>query len=587
MDRRPWLFGSVVTLALFAWLAATRARPPVHPDTARDLLQAVACSNGALELCQRGPHTSFAGHQGALWPRFLLLGHELRIPLTAMQLAVFAFIAIGAGMTGAATRRLFDDKLASLTASLAFIGLSLWATEYPLYWNPSLLPLPSAIFAWALLEHSRSGRSTTALIASFGLALSVDLHIVCLVFIPLLLVAVTASAKRPVFALALTFACFCLTVGIVSPVAWTMNLTAFEYAYGPALVMLIPISCVAIGLALRNRWLAFPVNRRSFFLVLVMVGWLAVPAMTGRWEGRYAAPSVPALSIALGWAQLRFRKRTRWALVGAAACWLAVLTSSFGATRHHTGSLSLLDIARLVPAIEKEGFGGDMAFFRVEGLAMDELSSLVALSRPAAPRSETLLIVEIERAKLPSPLPEEWTLVELDDARVAILRRNAHPFLRREDVRICYASRAPGSVGECMSSHAQRDGATLAYPPFPEFAYNYGPDKFASFGDFRAELSIAIDTQGPGASHLIELFDTDEDWQIGAVEGVSFEGELPGRRVVVHASSGEGRLILVRDFQAGSLPSSWPPILIETLLDETKLQRLYEQSAESFLHRPR
>lgn len=576
LGRSRWLSGLIVVSALFVWLVATRVGPPVHDDTARDLLQAVACSNGNIELCKRGPHTSFAGYQGALWPRFLVLGHELRISLQSMQLAILAFTAIGAGIAAAATRRLFDDDLAFLTTSVSFVGLSLFATQYPIYWNPSLLPLPLAIFTWALLEHSRSGRAWTALVASLALALAVDLHIVCLVFVPLLVVSVTASAQKPLSALTLAFVGFCSSLGVVSPLTWSINLSALGGS--GTLMMALPITCVGLGMAVRPRWLASSATLRSFVLVALMTGWLAIPAISDRWEGRYTAPSIPAVSIALGWALVRLRTATNRALASAGIGLILWRLANVTEAHHDPEQFNLLDISRIASAAEDRGVGGDNGFFRLEGLSMPELASLVAFSRLGEAGRATFLAVSTQRAALPSPTPKEWELLNLGSDRVAILRGLGHPFLRREDVEACYIPLASGAEARCMRPQLPRSGTMLAFPPIPEFAARFGPEEFANLGPFRAEFSLPIDTHAPGSDHVIDLSDVDENWQFEAVEGVSFEGALPARRIVVKANSGEGRLKVARDFPAGSMGSHWPPIIIETLAEESELRRLYEQS---------
>lgn len=576
-SKSSFLLELLVASTLFVWLVATRVGPPVHPDTARDLLQAVACSIGNTELCQQGPHTSFAGLQGALWPRFLMVGNELRIPLPAMQALTLAFIAIGAGTTGAAVKRYTDEKLSSMTASIVFVGLSLLTIEYPVFWNPSLLPLPLAVFVWALLEHSREGRTAPALIASVALALCVDLHIVCLAFAPLLLMTTVASARHHVFALVLVFAGFFFTVFAVSPMTWATNFLALDGAYGDAPLMLGPLSCAALGLALRSRWQNLAPARRAAWLVFLMAAWLAIPAIIGRFEPRYAAPSVPALSIALGWAPLRLRKGARRALAGGAAYWLATLPGSHG--WHRLALDSCLEcIARLAPAVERHGIGGQSVFFQLEGLSMDELASLVAFSRPADSTPERLAVIRAERSHLPSPIPETWTLVELSNGDIGVLRKLTSPFLRRDAIRACYAATKPTGGPECKDAFHQRDETRLLYPPFPDLAMHFDPNKLASLGDYRGELTLEIDTGGPGSAHLLDLIDPDQNWRIEAVEGISYEGELPGRRVLVHANSGKGSVSLVRHFEAGTVALHWPPLIIETLEEETELRSLYQRS---------
>ena len=219
-----WAVGAIS----LAWLLALRSPLFVNYDTARDWLQAIACAEGNAEACGGTPPIWFFKlSHGALWIRFLALGHELELSAPEMQGITLFFIAVGAGLVTDAARRVMSAP-GAVMAGLVYAPLSLWVIQQDHFWNPTLLPLPIALFAWALLDHARTGRVGTAILAAIALAACCDLHLVSLALAPLFVIASVASARRP-WLVALPIVTFGFSLWIAAPQTWAANVPPQEH----------------------------------------------------------------------------------------------------------------------------------------------------------------------------------------------------------------------------------------------------------------------------------------------------------------------------------------------------------------------
>lgn len=582
--NRDWKLGSIVALATFPILMMGRPELFADFDTARDMLQAAACANGNSELCSGTPATWAGGFaHGSLWIRFLAICYRLDISATAIHAVTLAFIAIGAGVTAHIAHQ-HVGRGAALIAGATFLPLSLWVTQTYIFWNPTLLPLPAALFVWALLEHARRGRTRTAALAAVFLALAIDLHLVCLVLAPLLLATTVASARRPLLALSASFAALGLALWLDSAGTWSHNLAVLHEKKLHWLLDVGPLVSTVIGLAARPYWLRLDSPLRAKLLLAVMASWTVVPWLAGQPAGRYFAPSLPALAIGAGWLYQRVAAGLPIARIAIPAA-LALSVDYKGAPRDDL-QWSLGDISQLAPLAAKHAIGGTEVFYRLEGLPFATRASFAALTRPVAPDSregsENLLVVRVERASLPSRVPDDWTVVDLTETQAAVVRA-IQPWLSRNPLRACFRELAEGAAADCGEASLDTRPTAFDYPPFSQVWDLFSDDALrANTVGYRAEVWFDIDARGKGAAHWLEVVDTEGDWRIGTVEGVSFEGNLPDKRVVIEAGSGRGKVALFRDHRAGEKPNSfWPPMIIETLDEEAELRRLYRQSFEA------
>lgn len=575
---------ALVALVAFAILLVIRADPQADFDTARDLLQAQACANGNVDLCGTSPPTWMGGFaHGSLWIRFLALCHWLGLSFGAAKIVTSAFIAAGAGITASTTYR-HTGPLPAWLAGAGFAQLALSTTQQHIFWNPTLLPLPLAVFTWALLAHAHGGRARTAVLAAFSLALSIDLHLVCVALAPLLMVTIVASARSQFRTMALVVATMGSTLIIDSPGTWAHNLRAVDLSIASWSLLLLAVSLSMVHEVARPYWARASHGLRSAALVALMSAWCVVPMLTGNAVERYFTPALPALPIAgallLHAIVARRSLALKWALAG-----LVVLGMSRAlppaTPPHETWSLSQL--ARLLPIAKEHGIEGKAVFSRVEGLSFNTLASLAALapSGPGRP-GDDLVVARASRDHLPESPPEEWTVIELTDDEVAVLRPS-RPYLQRHRLKACFQPLGAGPDTDCAEASLDISADSFEYPPFSSAWSVFNQDQTASALDgYRVDLWLDIDTGEDGPSHIVDLMEPDGGFEIVAVEGVGYEGELPGRRVILEGGSGRGRLSLSHVRPAGaSPPSHFSMMLIETLPEEVELRRLLAERAHT------
>ena len=217
--RRTALLPAIAAAALaFALLLAAVPAPPVHPDTTRDFLMAADCLAGLPWDC--GPPTSLGVIvQGALWTRFLALSGALGLGVGAVRAAVFALHAISAGVVLAAARRRVSPAMAAWTAA-AWVVVGAFVAGAPLLWNPSLSPLPLALFYVALLGLVERGALAFAAAAGGLLALAMDCHVLFAALVPVLLAAAGGCARRPAPAVAAALSTLVAVLFLDARAAW-------------------------------------------------------------------------------------------------------------------------------------------------------------------------------------------------------------------------------------------------------------------------------------------------------------------------------------------------------------------------------
>lgn len=591
-QEKPWAVGGLVAFATLLVLVALRGEFPVHEDTTRDLLRAVACANGNAETCSQGaPASKLSLYQGALWTRFLTWMHLNGITPIQAHFLVLALISIGAGVVAIAAFR-HGGRAPSLLAGALFAFFALPIIEYPSFWNPSLLPLPIALFSCALLEHGRNGQLASALVSAVMLAVCADLHVMCGVFALLLLATTILGAHRPAVAAPLVAIVFGLSLFILSPLVWKGNFHVLVSAsWAAAAGFALPLFLFFTTL-LRPRWLSLTQDTRACALLLTLTAWAFVPLLAGAWDApRYLLPVLPALSIGLAWLAalsiarvptpamrsqaLRSRALMRLSFtlcVGLLACRFVVARADHWISTR-TSVWTLSDIVHLSAALQARGLNSPKVFSRIQGLTQDALATLVALGDwTEGPSEEKLLVVKARRAALPQAIPDEWQVVELPNRQVAILRP-LNFFLQLHTMRVCYFP--DDFFLGCSEPLTSVDPSELDYPIFFNEFTLHSYSRLSRASTFQVELRLSVDTGVEELTRIIELLDRKDEWLISSIEGIGFEGSLPSRRVVIHGGTGQGTITL--RLRKPTTYSEWrypPPPLVETLVDERDLQRL-------------
>jgi hypothetical protein len=571
-------------LMAFVLLALRVPATPVHPDTTRDFLLAADCLAGAP--CGRGAHTSMGFLvQGALWIRTLAFARWLGLDPSGVQTFVLAALAASGSVGLAVTRRWFSMTTSLLTAA-AWVAFGAIVAGLPRLWNPSLAPLPFALFTLSLLLLVERGALVYAVAAAGTLALAVDCHVVFAVLAPVLVAAVAASARRPAGSMAAAVATFGGLLFVDSRLTWSMNLHALTAAGLTAPVAgLLFVAATAGWLARRRMLGAPPAAREAIFLGSMTVLGAGAALTLGAfseagWYARYLAPGLPGAALGV-------------ALVVACLAHGVAKAVHVGPSRVHSllavaalvGGWSLFT-ARVAPAgwtmrdaetVARVVYGRVATYPAVRARVATRstaLLSAMALFEPAAGSrpvpspadgDDELLLLRAPKAR---PVPDgPWAAtVDLDGQGFALVG-TVHPFVDRGRVRACYAPLdASRGDGGCVETGYAREGLEeRAYPELAGLRDAFPPRLLEGFGALHETFALRL-VQAPGAAPTIALLtDAGDPWLIEDVRGIGFHGSLPATRVGLEGGAGEGTLVLGRRTAAGQDLSDayWPPAIIE------------------------
>ena len=303
----------------------------VHPDTLQDLLAAKDCAE--LGACAARGSVSRAGGlvNGAAFVHLLALG----LPLGVGALWLAAWLLQGLAVGVLASR--------SLTAPALLLALLVALQAEPALWNPTLLPLPTALLTVALLR--ARGHAAAAAI---GLLLwaSVEAYTAALALMPAA-AAVLALRSVPRAGVALAVCGAAMLLG--SPAA----LGSAATGVGAAVVASLPFAVVAPWL-LRER-LRRVATDAHLLAVLVALPVLASAGMAsaGLFEPRYLLPAAPAAAMLL---PELCRSRLRWLPVAAAALVLAVaLPGRAERLEGRAGAWTMPELERLGGVLAERG----------------------------------------------------------------------------------------------------------------------------------------------------------------------------------------------------------------------------------------
>ena len=514
--RRLQLISLAVFALAFAALYGIGGPPPVHPDTARDLMMARQCISHS-QCYTAGPISSFRGlMNGALWIHALGAMRLLGASIRAIHLVVVALNAAAALFLFRGARSLFRPSVA-VASVVVYVPLSILGTEAPVLWNPSIVQLPLVLLYLSVLLVARTGDLKFAIAAGVALALS-DSHVASLALLPWLVFVIATTARRPLLGSLLNVAGFLAVEFLVS--AETM-LDHFRRAGSFSTFALAGILIVGALGALGRRRVAQWTYERRFAIALgsvsVMFGalMLAGAITTGHpVQARYLNTIVPAAALLTGLLIERgtsaLGPRFRGVgVAGAVALLIALLllfllrgnlsrrvnreewrlSDAETVARFLYGrGLSFTDIARRVRGPDVRGLVGSLGAFDPD--------------RPASVNARngaesTWLIVRIEtRDALPAHVPSDWTVLDLRDGGVAVLREQ-RSYLDTHAIEMCVQAISPHGVPGTRSC-ASDDLSRWADP-------ETGPDPIDRFdcalSAIRRDLSRSPALRGDGPLH--------------------------------------------------------------------------------------
>jgi hypothetical protein len=594
--------GLVAALS-FAWLAAALPASPVHPDTTRDFLMAARCLGGLP--CDRGPPASLGVFvQGALWTRFLAVAAALHLGATGVQVATSFLQAVGAAVAVVAARRLVPPATAAWIAA-AWTVLGAIVSGAPVLWNPTLVPLPLALFGLSLVALADGGPLAAAAAAGASLALAADCHVLASAFVPVLVAATVACARRPIPSTLAALAALALVWLLDSPAACAVNAHALLASGAGAPLGAMLLLAALSGAAARSRLGTIPVHARAcVFLAtgaaLAACAAAAVATATGHAAaGAYFAAALPAGAVACGVvADFTVRRLAR--ALGVHERRLAVLAGSLGALalvaawrarwlRAGDPAWTMADACDVAPPLYARlgSFGAIQTRLETRSRALVAAMTIFEPPPSAAEgiaADDDLLLFKAPHEHPPPPGP--W-LATVDLGRDVALIGSIHPFLDRTRIRACYRSLDDDpSQGGCIGTGVDPRAVEAvepderAYPELPGVRDAFPASALRPLRGVHESFEVRL-APGPGPAHRVEVFEDDEGWTIERIERCAHRGPLPAPRAIVEGDATEGVLVVGRRTPAGheARDRYWLPPIIEIAETDRELVDAIERRA--------
>ena len=536
-------------LGASALLVAASA-PPLHSDTLRDLFLARDCLEGHGCL---GASTSFGGlEQHAGWVRLLAAWQGLGLDPVGVYRAVALLSGLGASLVYFAASAVSRRWVALAATAVAFSGL-VGAAGLPILWNPSLTPLAYGMLFAGLLGPPPIHRSPAvdlgaAIVSGLGAAVAMETHVVGVLTLPVLVVGLQLSAKRPriVVPLALTVA-----VGLELLTSWP-SLRANLGDAGRAawmLPMLVGglVACWGGAVLVEGR----VAGHRRLALLVASLMMMTVPTLVGIAAAghfvqlRYfAGAAVPATLLAACLARAGWRRGS-----------VARVTVALGAVGAALGCAQSWERVSEPPAFDMREVG-QIADALLEDAEPAEL--FFSLRGPHAPHLARALVLRASTPSVGAPFahedvrvarvregqaPEGWRAVPLASGSRALLGAQ-RSWLRWERTEVCLRGRSAEPVCATLGPDQWRalvgDGRRFerlnseVLPALAALRERLDDDEVALFVRVPLEAS-------EGGERTLQLFGGSRpgsDWHVARVEGLGHRGPLGTSRVVLSGEPG-------------------------------------------------
>jgi len=526
---------TLTALLGFALLLALAPAPPMHPDTARDLLLARSVLEGGDRLIG-APTMLKPFHQLASWSLFLALTRAVGLGVTGQHLLVLALQALAAVVVYRLTWQHFSRRAAPVAALLALLAGALCA-QLPLLWNPSLLPLPAALLTATLVRLAKEDKPALVAQAGIWLALCTESHIAAVVAWPVLLVQALLGA-RPWLNASLALGVPLSYHALLSPDALLVNAEALR----PHAVWLAAgFIGLVFGAWVVRRWrarfgpaTAGGEGRPSVVLltlpavsVLVLLG----VHLSGLHQSlRYVGVAVPGLAVAL--ATLPFLLPRYWravALLGVAALALGLAGRQLSGAQFWRSWLHLeaIDGETLARQLRHEGVHFADLPGRLYGMDNRALAAQLAVELgvvgelPAADAQAFAMLAADAGTARRAPPPPGWTQLARRNGGTLALRR-FEPWVSLLQYRVCCQSRdqAPLCIdvdpARWRETAARQTELTNLWWPAPPGLLDLG-DRCARSGPppYSTAWHLPIVPKGEGDARIVALAEPPgDDWRI-------------------------------------------------------------------------
>ncbi len=462
--------------------------------------------------------------------------------LHGLSLALFAWTLMG-----------LVRRSTALLATLLFFVEAIALVEYPVLWNPTLVPIVSVLFFASLMGLLRRGRLIDALLAGVCLSLVVDVHLVHFVYVPVYLLAVGTACRRPWWAVLLGSAACLGLLWLVSRGALMHNLAQLHAAG-----LLLPVAWALpvpflVGLAWRDAYdvLEAPVLQfllLAFVCLVLMLGPVVAQqiAIGHAVVPRYFLPAIPLATLLL--AHLSRQLPGSWMLrrVSFVLVWGYTLFLALAVVRWIGPSKtywSAAEVEALAGALHRKGYSYETLVRHLRGPEHQLLLKCLAVFAPQRPaaartlrRTEALYVTRLHWSALPRHWGPERELALLGGPSVVQLRR-LETWVDVDCKKPCaYASVRP-------VSHFRR--ATVSFLDRPV-----------------RELRYSVVIRGSDPARTIRVLGRHSPWRIAGVSGVRWSGKLPARQVVLLRSAQKTGTITFR-VRPEHPPSGVVPAFVE------------------------
>ncbi|RJO65398.1 MAG: hypothetical protein C4523_16190 [Myxococcales bacterium] len=581
-DERPrrrsaLLAALLVVVAGFVLTMRTTDMSPLHYDSAKDLLIARDCLEHP-DCPRKGPMSSFGGYvQGGLWIYAIAAAQGTGLGTGGLLVAIVALIACAGGVVAYVGARR-TNALAGFVAGGLWIALALRFSHFPWLWNPSLAPLPIALFYAALLYYLHRRQATRAALTGAGLALAVDAHLVNIMLaVPAAVACGTADRRWRHLAVFGVGTLAAMAILSSASLAANVRVVIASDLAAPALIGLA--ACLAVGGTLGRLAKRGPRMAREIAIVMastlaLFAALFAAGALFGRTvRGHYWLPLLPGAALFAGSlvgfaAEWRPFFNSRWTrllargLAVAAVCflgWNGVLWRYFAAADESPRrSWALVDVPVAAELLYGRHYRYADLRYRLQGT--DSYLLMVALgaydpSPPAVagpPASDMQLLKIDKRSTEGVAAPEGMAVLPLPDDK-ALLARPVASWLDRRRLSVCYELLdAPAAPPQCASV-AMEDRTPLVDRSYmrryeesnntPVMALR---DKVlgAATGRVRMSFIIPLAAREPFGRRVVRLLEAPDhrgadEWRIAQVSGLAANGPLPSDRMTLDA--GEAR----------------------------------------------
>lgn len=577
-----WMVFAAVTLLSLVWLLLISHTPDLMADTARDLLFARDCSK--LGQCLTvGAKTSFSQwYQGGTWFQLIAAIQLLGGGVRALQVTVIVLDALSCGAWYLFLSRHFGGFMPVL-ASLFWLGALGYMGDHSLLWNPSGMALPVVLASAGLLVFAVTRSLLALCVAVFWTGLGMGFHVDCATLLPVELVAAILATRRPWLAELSVLGAFLLGLLPTSLEAARANLVfVLESGVKIPILLAILVLFVAPRFA-RDRFWRASTGARIAWLAggailpsVLGLGWLALHGHEVAM--RYTYPALPAALalVALGvdeacrWATRRRGPTARTVLAG--ACGVVGLCGGIRTERPRWTSADARAIAAKLTA---SGYSYDAARWHVQGPATWSIITAIGPYMPP-PRKPPLPLDMPDILMLrPAPAGAKADSLLHPRGRPPVYLHSIRPWLDIAHGRACIrpAHAAPDVEARCQKLDKRMEAVQGFRYRSRKYPRLYNTSQRAPYV---VRFVIPVHPSGDDARRYIWVFNRSRNcpWQIVSVNGLSYEGRLPARAIVLERGQG-GSMSIARHFTADCSTKTHQymrPSIVETHPDETRLR---------------